>query len=312
LHCGYVLFGFIFRTNGGRGGCRRRGSEILIDLDSVGFVRRNFATKSIREKFKINMPGSFEQKVFLSRAQRNLMTRGNPIFAYHKIGVAPSQTSDPFLYGTPENLNRHLSMLKEAGFFTVKLDEIVTDESKLRTAITFDDGFQNVFEYGLEILARHQTPAIQFIVTGAIGRQNDWDIAKGDVAEPLMNASQIKEWILAGHEIGSHTITHHNLKKLSAAEAREEIFSSKKFLEDTFGVTVKHFCYPFGGWTPSVRNLVNEAGYATACTVDFGVNETGADPFALRRIIPLSRGELLRKVFHRLMQRTRSRAKNVK
>jgi peptidoglycan/xylan/chitin deacetylase (PgdA/CDA1 family) len=258
------------------------------------------------------MPGSFEQKVFLSRVQRKLMTRGNPIFTYHKIGAAPSQTSDPFLYVTPENLNRHLSMLKEAGFSTVKLDESVGGESKARGVITFDDGFQNVFEHGLKILARYKTPAIQFIVTDAIGKQNDWDIAKGDVTETLMNTSQIKEWISAGHEIGSHTMTHRNLKKLSAAEAREEIFGSKKVLEDTFGVAIKHFCYPFGGWTPAVRALVKEAGYATACTVDFGVNEMEADPFALRRIIPLSRGELLRKVFHRLVKKTRSRAKNAK
>ncbi|MEY2467262.1 MAG: hypothetical protein QOD03_1783 [Verrucomicrobiota bacterium] len=258
------------------------------------------------------MPGSFEQKVFLGRSQRKLMAQANPIFTYHKIGVAPSQTSDPFLYATSEKLNRHLSMLEQAGFSTVKLEEVVVDESKARAVITFDDGFQNVFENGLEILARHKTPAIQFIISGAIGKKNDWDIAKGDVAETLMDAHQIREWLAAGHEIGSHTITHRNLKKLSAAEAREEIFSSKKVLEDTFGVTVKHFCYPFGGWTTAVRELVAEAGYATACTVDFGMNETGADPFALRRIIPLSRGELLRKVFHRLMQKTRGRAKSAK
>jgi peptidoglycan/xylan/chitin deacetylase (PgdA/CDA1 family) len=169
--------------------------------------------------------------------------------------------------------------------------------------ITFDDAFRNVFENGLEVLVRHKIPAIQFVVSGSIGKENHWDVAKRDVPEPLMDASQIKEWLAAGNEIGSHSVTHRNLKKLDAAEAREEITASKKSLEDVFGVEVRHFCYPFGGWTPGIRDLVAQAGYMTASTVDFGVNGPQTDRLALRRIIPLSRGNLLLKVFHRLLRK---------
>jgi peptidoglycan/xylan/chitin deacetylase (PgdA/CDA1 family) len=58
----------------------------------------------------------------------------------------------------------------------------------------------------------------------------------------------------------------------------------KKNLGDLFGVTVRHFCYPYGKWSRRVRDLVEGAGYATAVTLDFGVNAEIRDPFPLRRI----------------------------
>jgi peptidoglycan/xylan/chitin deacetylase (PgdA/CDA1 family) len=249
----------------------------------------------------------FEQKVFLSGAQRKLMAQGVTVFTYHKLGLPPGGSRDPFLYTKAEDFDRQLAALHENGFQTVRLGELDFQSTENKVAITFDDGFRNAFEHGLKILSRHKTPAIQFIVAGLIGKQNNWDISKGDAAEPLMDAAQIKDWLAAGNEIGSHSITHRNLKKLTAGEAREEISSSKKFLEDKFGREVRHFCYPFGGWTPAVRELVVEAGYASACSVEFGVNDATADQFALRRIIPLSRADLLRKAAHRLVQNTTGR-----
>ena len=251
----------------------------------------------------LGFPGNL---VFLGGAQKGLMARGAAILTYHKIGVPPATSRDPFLYAGVEDFDGQLTALRDAGFRIARLGEVISarEDRAKKFVITFDDGFKNVLEGGLEILSRQKAPAVQFIVSNFIGRQNAWDIAKGDVGEPLMDAVQIKEWLAAGHEIGSHTATHRNLKTLSAVEAREEIFGSKKLLEDKFGVAMRHFCYPFGGWTPAVRDLVVEAGYQTACTVEFGVNDATADPFGLRRIIPLSRGALLRKIFHRLARKT--------
>ncbi|HWX19649.1 MAG TPA: polysaccharide deacetylase family protein [Candidatus Binatia bacterium] len=247
------------------------------------------------------MLGWFWPLVFLGRAQRKVLERGAPILTYHKIGEPPPKTRDPFLYAGAETFDQHFRMLGDAGLRPVSLSQLITnlDDAK-QVAITFDDGFRSVLDSGLEVLARHKVCAIQFLVTSFIGKRNEWDIEKQDVPEPLMDAAQIKEWLGAGHEIGSHSATHRNLKKLSQAEAREEISGSKKALEDQFGVPVRHFCYPFGGWTPAVRDLVAEAGYSSACSVQFGVNDAGADRFALRRIIPLSGAEVVRKVIHRL------------
>jgi peptidoglycan/xylan/chitin deacetylase (PgdA/CDA1 family) len=122
-----------------------------------------------------------------------------------------------------------------------------------------------------------------------------------------MDDKQVGAWLGAGHQIGCHSMTHRNLRHVSPADAREEIIASKKLLEDRFGVEVRHFCYPYGSWSPAVRDLVQKAGYATACTMRFGVNPPTVDRFKLRRIIPLSSGGLLVKILHRVARRLRGR-----
>lgn len=244
--------------------------------------------------------------VFLGSAQKKLMAQGTAILMYHKIGAHPKNSRDPFLYADPQKFESQLAALNGFGLRAVRLGDVLSpaEDPARKFVVTFDDGFQNVLDSGLEILSRHRTPAVQFIVSGFIGKQNAWDIAKGDSLEQLMDEVQIKEWLAAGHEIGSHSATHPNLKRLSIAEVRQEVFDSKKVLEDKFNVPIRHFAYPFGGWTPQVREQVIAAGYETACSVDFGVNSSGVDPFALRRIIPLSRFDVWRKIIHRLVRKT--------
>jgi len=248
------------------------------------------------------MLGGWPARVFLSPAQRKLFERGVPVFIYHKVALPPTATRDPFLYVSPDKFDKQLASLRQAGCSTTKLDQVLKVESNnaRQIVLSFDDGCRNVFENALEILARHRCSAIQFLVSDYIGKQNEWDVGKGDVPEKLMDESQVREWLAAGHEIGSHSATHRNLKRLSVREAREETISSKKRLEDTFGVLVRHFSYPFGRVTEAIRDLVAEAGYETACTVEFGVNNSATPRLELRRIIPLSSADLLRKVWHRL------------
>ncbi len=253
------------------------------------------------------MLGALSARVFLGTVQLRLARRGVPVFAYHKIAVPPPATTDPFLYVSPQNFDQQLADLRRAGFTSAGLSEMpmAQDKRMLKTVITFDDGCCNAFQNSLEPLARHGVRAIQFLVSDFLGRKNEWDIAKGDWAENLMDEHQVRDWLAAGHEIGSHSSTHPNLRHVSAAQARQEISGSKKSLEDRFGVAVQHFCYPYGSWNEAVCDLVAEAGYSTACTMRFGVNTVAAPRFELRRIIPLSSVELLRKCGHRLRRMLR-------
>jgi len=241
-------------------------------------------------------------QMFLGAAQRRLFTRGVPVFTYHSIGEPPRGARDPFLYVKPARFAEQLASLQRRGFTSASLDEIsgARGNPGRKVVITFDDGYCNVRQNALEILARHRFSSIQFIVADLIGTRNEWDIRHGEVVEHLMDGAQIREWLAAGQEIGSHSLTHPNLAKITLAEAREQIFSSKKKLEDWFGIPIRHFCYPHGSYTPAVRDLVGEAGYATACTVKFGVNTAGTPKFELKRIFCLSEWEYLGKVRHRI------------
>ena len=68
-----------------------------------------------------------------------------------------------------------------------------------------------------------------------LGKSNGWDVALGEASEPIMDAAQVRDWLAAGHDIGSHTLTHQFLTRLAPGEAREEISASKKRLEDLEG-----------------------------------------------------------------------------
>ncbi len=142
-------------------------------------------------------------------AQRRMACRGVPVFTYHKIARPPAGTRDPFLYVDPASFDAQLTVLRSYGFTSGTLADLraIRAASQPKAIITFDDGFRNVLDNGLEILARHQFRAIQFLVSGFLGRTNEWDIEKGDVAEPLMDEVQVRTWLAAGHEIGSHSAT---------------------------------------------------------------------------------------------------------
>jgi len=52
-----------------------------------------------------------------------------------------------------------------------------------------------------------------------------------------------------GMIIGSHTTTHPVLSKLDYQQQQSEIDGSFKFIEDlTGGLTLRTFCYPYGGF----------------------------------------------------------------
>ena len=76
-------------------------------------------------------------------------------------------------------------------------------------------------------------------------------------------------------------MTHPRLTALPPECARAEIFDSKRALEDRFGIPIRHFCYPYGDYNRAVRDLVEEAGYATACTVQVRPQRAGHPPLGV-------------------------------
>jgi peptidoglycan/xylan/chitin deacetylase (PgdA/CDA1 family) len=216
---------------------------------------------------------------------RQLFSEGVPILMYHKIAPRPRRVRLKGLYVTPTNFTRQLAELREGGFAACNPAEACQDDQSVpRISLTFDDGFRNVFQNALTPLTDGGWRAMQFLVPNYIGKLNEWDLREGEAPELLMDTAEVRDWLGAGHAIGSHSLTHARLTRLTLRDAREEIFVSKKKLEDAFGVPVEHFCYPYGDWSEAVRDLVIEAGYRTACTTQFGVNTPATPPFALHRI----------------------------
>ena len=209
---------------------------------------------------------------------RSIFREGVPILAYHRIG----KTSDVL----PKIFERQLKELQKVGFCTTRLDRWAdfTKPNKRQFVITFHDGSVSVFQSACGLLNRFGFSAIQYLVVDFIGKRNNWVSEGSLLGDMLMDKSEIRAWLAAGHEIGAHTLTHPHLARLDLKQAREEIFSSKKKLEDMFGIPIRHFCYPYGSWRRWVRDLVEEGGYETGVTADPGICTNVTDPFVLPRI----------------------------
>ena len=212
---------------------------------------------------------------------RKFFLTGRPILMYHNVGPRPQGVRIKGLYVNLWRFKRQMAELAAAGFSTPEFAAFAVQRGVF---LTFDDGFRNVFDNALPVLQRHKFRAIEFLLPNLIGKTNEWMEREGDVTEPLMDKAQVRDWLAAGQQIGSHTLNHPHLPRLPENEAREEISASKKKLEDLFGIPIEHFCYPYGDWNERVRDLVAAAGYRTACTTDFGVNDPGTPPFELKRI----------------------------
>jgi peptidoglycan/xylan/chitin deacetylase (PgdA/CDA1 family) len=126
--------------------------------------------------------------------------------------------------------------------------------------------------------------ATVFIVSGLVGKRNQWLKEEEYPEKPLMGWREIDELKSWGITIGSHTINHRRLSTLNYEDARNEIEGSKKFLEDRLGVSTDHFAYPYGDFNDSTVKMVIEAGYKSACSVKSGFNSKEVGLFELRRL----------------------------
>ncbi len=95
--------------------------------------------------------------------------------------------------------------------------------------------------------------------------------------QDLLTLPQIRD-LSQDFEIGAHSMTHRRLPTISEQEAAREIFESKAMLEHAIDSEIKVFCYPGGDYTQLHVQLVKDAGYRYARTVDRYIFTAG-DPY---------------------------------
>jgi peptidoglycan/xylan/chitin deacetylase (PgdA/CDA1 family) len=85
-------------------------------------------------------------------------------------------------------------------------------------------------------------------------------------------------------EIGAHTRHHPILPNLSLKRQKEEIYSSKRDLEELLGMQVEGFAYPNGKAMESTKQIVRELGFSYACTSLHDVLRSGTNLYELTRL----------------------------
>jgi peptidoglycan/xylan/chitin deacetylase (PgdA/CDA1 family) len=179
--------------------------------------------------------------------------------------------------------------LHDQGVRAVSLTELLQDSQHLPThqktiAITFDDGFENIYQHAIPVLATYGFTATVFLVSDYCGKTNGWPSQPEHIPRlPLLGWSQIREMSDLGIHFGAHTKTHPDLTRLSEVAARDEIIESKKVIEGHVQQCVDTFAYPYGAYDSTIRDLVR-AHFDLACSAALGYVRPGSDPLALERL----------------------------
>ena len=201
-----------------------------------------------------------------------------PILVYHSI--RPYYAGEtPFVKGfdvPPDVFEEELRYLKEKGYATISFDALadaLTKDGQLpekSVILTFDDGWENQYIYGLPLLKKYGYAGTFFVFTNAIGHTHylTWD--------------EIHTLAREGFTIGDHTKSHPLLFKIEDKEKlRDEIIGSKKILEAHLGKEITIFATPFGKTNDAITQVAKEAGFHAVRTLRGGLDHSPEDLFAL-------------------------------
>jgi peptidoglycan/xylan/chitin deacetylase (PgdA/CDA1 family) len=132
-------------------------------------------------------------------------------------------------------------------------------------SLTFDDGLRCQFDKALPLLDKYRIPATFFLIANQyathdrwLGHTNDWwklTWSKEDV-------SMLKEIVRNGHEIGSHSVSHHPTQIEMNPEFEAQ--KSKELIESWIESEVNSFCYPFYRSHFTLSSAVKRSGYQQA------------------------------------------------
>ena len=186
---------------------------------------------------------------------------GVRILCYHNVNDQEKKYTTVSI----SNFKNQMEFLNRHGYKTISLNDLLTkrengDYSSKKIAITFDDGWRDNYEHAFPILKDYGFQATIFLITDRIG---DLD---------YLTPEQIKEMHRYGIEFGSHSLSHPKLPSLTEEQKWNEIFNSRKKIEDQFQFNVDFFCYPYGLYDSETVEMVEKAGYKGACSNRPGAN----------------------------------------
>lgn len=237
-------------------------------------------------------------KVFLDRVISHYHGDIMLFVMYHNIDRAWRNNSI-----TPADFEDGLLGMLQAGFKNYSLEELMRADFAFRGrgfVITFDDGEKGVVQCGLPILKKYGLTASVFISPALMGESWGFSwrklpksvITLGEIERyqgyriDYMNVDDVKRWLDAGCEVGSHGLRHLDLAAVSIDPLllKQEVGESKEILEQLLGIRVDSFCYPFGAFNEVVKDYV-KAHYRCALTVvKGGISGSRIDRYELPRI----------------------------
>jgi peptidoglycan/xylan/chitin deacetylase (PgdA/CDA1 family) len=216
----------------------------------------------------------------------NYFNPGIRILMYHRIDNTPKYDQ---LIVSPINFAKQMEFLAK-NYRVISLEQAVTELKNVnnKTAgvvITFDDGYLDNFIEALPILRKYNLPATIFVTSLFSEQKLSHSRYKNNKQRLHMNWSEIRETLEDSNiTIGSHTLSHPFLNKLSDVNSLNEIKQSKQIITEKLNRKINFFCYPSGNFDKREIKFVKEANYTAATSVAPGLNRfNNTSLFSLKR-----------------------------
>ncbi len=217
-----------------------------------------------------------------------------PILMYHSIALVDNAKFRPFAV-PPIHFAAQMAYLQQQGYTPVTVTQLMQIRAEHAMSgkqfparlvvLTFDDGFADFFTDALPVLQQYGFGATLYISTAFVGQTSRWLRHEGEHMRAMLTWEQIREIANAGIECGGHTHQHVQLDAVPLSRVNQEVIDCKHLLEEHLGQPILSFAYPFGYYTPDVKQCVCAAGYTSACAVGYQISSECSDPLALTRFI---------------------------
>ncbi|PLY10488.1 MAG: hypothetical protein C0626_05805 [Arcobacter sp.] len=197
---------------------------------------------------------------------------GNRIILYHSIGSKLSHDN----YGisiSKERFSEHIKYIKEHHDIIPIDDKYKYKLNSNTVSLTFDDGYKDNL-YALELCEKYNVPFTLYISTGFIGKKQ------------YLNEEEIKLFSKSSLcKLGTHSITHPHLDRLTYDVQYIELSDSKKRLENIVGHEIKEMSYPHGSYNQDTIKIIEKLGYNIVTSSHIGLNtKQNLDLKRLKRI----------------------------
>jgi len=151
--------------------------------------------------------------------------------------------------------------------------------------LSFDDGCSELLKNVLPVVRRYNIPVTLFIPSGIV--QGDGRFPWLREAPSGRHAITVEELqMIAGYPevtIGSHTVSHADLRCCPEKELARELRESRRMLEAWTGRTVDCLSYPYGFVDERTMQAARTAGYTLAVTTENASITPNANPYLVPR-----------------------------
>ncbi len=209
-----------------------------------------------------------------------------PILMYHQVLDRPPALAKFNLHVLAADLEKQLQFLRDRGFETIVFEDLLTKRiPKKPIILTFDDGYENNYQFLFPLLKKYKMKAVIYILADRKHKTNFWDKPLGEAEHALLKPAQILEMQKGGLiEFGSHSFNHNRLTLLKKAEQEKQIAGSKKSLETFLKKQVHSFAYPYGVFDKEIKKMTQAAGYTFGLAVNQGQTQFQMDLMEIKRV----------------------------